>query len=100
MGMSEQDSNTIFLCAITWGQIMFVGQELPWMLVYTPKWEKQGARNIYIWQLAKLSPLPVCRWETPHPLSLLPQRMAAPSGAEGGVYWLMVLSASAGWRGL
>lgn len=32
---------------------------------------------------ADLSPLPVCRWETPHPLSLLPQRTAAPSGAEG-----------------
>lgn len=33
-----------------------------------------------------LNPLPVSRWETPHPLSLLPLRTAAPSGAEGGVY--------------
>lgn len=33
---------------------------------------------------------PVYRWETPHPLSLLPQRTAALSEAEGGVYRLKV----------
>lgn len=60
--MSEQDSNTIFLCAIKWGQIMFVGQEWPWMLVYTPNWERQGARNIHIWQFG-------CKRSNPHFLS-------------------------------
>lgn len=53
--MSEQDPNTVFLCAIKEGQSMFAAQQLPWMLVSVPNWEKRGAQSIFIKQFQAAS---------------------------------------------